>query len=126
MAEEQQLDIELQQNAEVEAELQQEIVMDVEEYSIHDSEKMESESGKEVNLINLVTIIDPEIVKSRKHKNKNILHKSNGFAKRFVNKNKVITNRRESILSEIAQSKKVKSCSKSKQDEIYTQIFEKK
>ncbi|KAK7575691.1 hypothetical protein V9T40_011977 [Parthenolecanium corni] len=72
MAEEQQLGIEVQQNEEVEAELQQEIVMDVEEYSIHDGNTTESESGKGVNLINLVTIIDPEIVESRKRKNKNI------------------------------------------------------
>ncbi|KAK7595497.1 hypothetical protein V9T40_013322 [Parthenolecanium corni] len=104
---------------------QQEEVMDVEVYD-EDDETTDSDTGKGINLINLVTLVDSEIVKNpkRKRKRKNILGKSNGFAKRFVNKAKVIPNVRESIISKIAQSKKVVSRSKSKQDEIYTQIFE--
>ncbi|KAK7602157.1 hypothetical protein V9T40_009598 [Parthenolecanium corni] len=104
---------------------QQEEVMDVEVYDEED-ETTDSDTGKGINLINLVTLVDSEIVKNpkRKRKRKNILGKSNGFAKRFVNKAKVIPNVRESIISKIAQSKKVVSRSKSKQDEIYTQIFE--
>ncbi|KAK7605038.1 hypothetical protein V9T40_006224 [Parthenolecanium corni] len=113
----------------VEVVVPDEIVMDVEEFSIHSSETTSgTENGKGINLINLVTLVDSEIVKNpkRKRKRKNILGKSNGFAKRFVNKAKVIPNVRESTLSKIAQSKKVVLRSKSKQDEIYTRIFENK
>ncbi|KAK7590583.1 hypothetical protein V9T40_002196 [Parthenolecanium corni] len=104
---------------------QQEEVMDVEVYG-EDDETTDSDTGKGINLINLVTLVDSEIVKNpkRKRKRKNIRGKSNGFAKRFVNKAKVIPDVRESTISKIAQSKKVVSRSKSKQDEIYTQIFE--
>ncbi|KAK7580292.1 hypothetical protein V9T40_000921 [Parthenolecanium corni] len=106
---------------------QQEEVMDVEVYG-EDDETTDSDTGKGINLINLVTLVDSEIVKNpkRKRKRKNILGKPNGFAKRFVNKAKVIPNVRESTISKIAQSKKAVSHSKSKQDEIYTQIFENK
>ncbi|KAK7601432.1 hypothetical protein V9T40_008873 [Parthenolecanium corni] len=124
MADEQQLGIEME--AEVQAIEPEEVVMDIEDYSIDSTESTDTENGKGINLINLVTLVDSEIVKNpkRKRKRKNILGKSNGFAKRFVNKAKVIPNVRESTLSKIAQSKKVVSCSKSKQDEVYTQIFE--
>ncbi|KAK7601783.1 hypothetical protein V9T40_009224 [Parthenolecanium corni] len=129
MAEQQQVDMELQQNADPEIDIieNEEVIMEVED-SIHSTESTDTENGKGVNLINLVTLVDPQIVKEpkRKRKRKNILGKSNGFAKRFVNKAKVIPNVRESTLSKIAQSKKAVSRSKSKQDEIYTQIFENK
>ncbi|KAK7584154.1 hypothetical protein V9T40_005117 [Parthenolecanium corni] len=130
MAEEQQLNIELEEHAEPEVEMIEpdEVVMEIEDYSIDSTESTDTENGKGVNLINLVTLVDSEIVRNpkRKRRRKNILGKSNGFAKRFVNKAKVIPNVRESILSKIAQSKKAVSRSKSKQDEIYTQIFENK
>ncbi|KAK7601311.1 hypothetical protein V9T40_008752 [Parthenolecanium corni] len=127
MAEQQQVDMELQHNADPEIDIveNEEVVMEIED-SIHSSESTDTETGKGINLINLVTLVDSEIVKNpkRKRKRKNILSKSNGFAKRFVNKAKVIPNVRESTFSKIARSKKVVSSSKSKQDEIYTQIFE--
>ncbi|KAK7576655.1 hypothetical protein V9T40_012941 [Parthenolecanium corni] len=131
MADEQQLNVELEHHEEideVEVVVPDEVVMEVEDYSIDSTESTDTENGKGVNLINLVTLVDPQIVKEpkRKRKRKNIVSKSNGFAKRFVNKAKVIPNVRESTLSKIAQNKKVMSCSKSKQDEIYTQIFENK
>ncbi|KAK7600991.1 hypothetical protein V9T40_008432 [Parthenolecanium corni] len=124
MADEQQLGIEME--AEVQAIEPEEVVMEIEDYSIDSTESTDTENGKGVNLINLVTLVDPQIVKEpkRKRKRKNIRSKSNGFAKRFVNKAKIIPHVRESILSKIAQSRKTGSCSKNKQDEIYTQIFE--
>ncbi|KAK7584280.1 hypothetical protein V9T40_005243 [Parthenolecanium corni] len=130
MADQQQLEVELEQPEEQEVEeiVPEEEIMEIEDYSIDSTESTDGENGKGINLINLVTLVDSEIVKNpkRKRKRKNILSKSNGFAKRFVNKAKVIPNVRESILSKIAQSKKAVSRSKSKQDEIYTQIFENK
>ncbi|KAK7604164.1 hypothetical protein V9T40_004437 [Parthenolecanium corni] len=124
MADEQQLGIEMQ--PEVEAIEPEEVVMEIEDYSIDSTESTDTENGKGINLINLVTLVDSQTVRNpkRKRKRKNILGKSNGFAKRFVNKAKVIPNVRESTLSKIAQSKKVMSHSKSKQEEIYTRIFE--
>ncbi|KAK7604385.1 hypothetical protein V9T40_005571 [Parthenolecanium corni] len=124
MADEQQLGIEME--PEVEAIEPDEVVMEVEDYSIDSTESTDTENGKGVNLINLVTLVDTQTVRNpkSKRKRKNIRGKSNGFAKRFVNKAKVIPNVRESTLSKIAQSNKVVSRSKSKQDEIYTQIFE--
>ncbi|KAK7582238.1 hypothetical protein V9T40_013683 [Parthenolecanium corni] len=110
-----------------EIEEKQEEVLSVEEFSIHSSETTsDTENGKGVNLINLVTLVDSQTVKNpkRKRKRKNIRCKSNGFAKRLVNKAKIIPNVRESTLLKIAQSKKVVLQSKTKQDEIYTQIFE--
>ncbi|KAK7573594.1 hypothetical protein V9T40_010785 [Parthenolecanium corni] len=130
MADQQQLEVELEQHGEQEVEeiVPEEEIMEIEDYSIDSTESTDGENGKGINLINLVTLVDSEIVKNpkRKRKRKNILGKSNGFAKRFGNKAKVIPNVRESTLSKIAQSKKVMSCSKSKQDEIYTRIFENK
>ncbi|KAK7582243.1 hypothetical protein V9T40_013688 [Parthenolecanium corni] len=126
MADEQQLGIEME--PEVEAIEPEEVVMEIEDYSIDSTESTDTENGKGVNLINLVTLVDPQTVKEpkRKRKRKNILSKSNGFAKRFVNKSKIIPYVRESVLSKVAQSKKVLTKSKVRQDEIYTQIFENK
>ncbi|KAK7575971.1 hypothetical protein V9T40_012257 [Parthenolecanium corni] len=131
MADEQQLNVELEHHEEideVEVVVPDEVVMEVEDYSIDSTESTDTENGKGVNLINLVTLVDPQIVKEpkRKRKRKNILSKSNGFAKRFVNKSKIIPYVRESVLSKVAQSKKVLTKSKVRQDEIYTQIFENK
>ncbi|KAK7590525.1 hypothetical protein V9T40_002138 [Parthenolecanium corni] len=128
MADQQQINIELEQHAEPEVEIvtPEEVVMEIEEYSIDSTESTDMENGKGINLINLVTLVDSEIVKNpkRKRRRKNIMSKSNGFAKRFVNKAKIIPHVRESTLSKIAQSKKTKSWSQVRQDEIYTQIFE--
>ncbi|KAK7590806.1 hypothetical protein V9T40_002419 [Parthenolecanium corni] len=127
MADQQQINIELEHHAEPEVEIvtPEEVVMEIEEYSINSTESTDMENGKGVNLINLVTLVDPQIVKNpkRKRKRKNILSKSNGFAKRFANKPKIIPHVRESVLSKIAQSKKVLAQSKVKQDEVYTRIF---
>ncbi|KAK7575524.1 hypothetical protein V9T40_011810 [Parthenolecanium corni] len=116
MADEQQLGIEME--PEVEAIEHDEVVMEVEDYSIDSTESTDTENGKGVNLINLVTLVDTQTVRNpkSKRKRKNIRGKSNGFAKRFVNKAKVIPNVRESTLSKIAQNGEI--------DEIENAIYD--